>query len=86
MCLGFWGFFLISFQIFVSDAAIEAFLQVAIVLFQLDKSLAVSGMGGFQSTFLPHTDDVIVFWLQLFQERTGTLAEDFIGSMLAIGV
>ena len=64
----------LSFQILISDAAIQAFLLVAIFLLQLDEGLAVAGMTDFQSALAPHPDDIVVFGLQLFQKAGGTQA------------
>ena len=40
-------------EIFISDAAEQAFLRVAVVLLELDKGLTVACMGGGEATFLP---------------------------------
>ena len=75
-----------SFQILISDAAIQAFLLVAIFFLQLDECLAVSGMGDGQPTLAPHADDVVVFGFQFFQKGGGTPAQFFLALTKAVGI
>lgn len=82
--LRFLTFFLL--EIFIPDAAEQAFLRVAVVLFELDKGLAVAGMGSGEATFLPQADDVIVFRFQLFQQVAGSFDEPFFPFVLSIGI
>ena len=73
-------------EIFVPDAAEQAFLRVAVVLFELDKGLAVAGMGSGEATFLPQADDVIIFRFQLFQQVASPFDEPFFPFVLSIGI
>ena len=52
-------------QVFVTDAAAEAFLLVAVFLLQLDEGLAVAGVFHHQAALLPHPYYVVVLGLQL---------------------
>lgn len=50
-------------QVFVTDAAAEAFLLVAVFLLQLDKRLAITGVLHLQSALLPHPYYVVILRL-----------------------
>ena len=87
MCKGWEGFLTFFFlEIFVSDAAEQAFLRVAVVLFELDECLTVACMGGLQTTFFPQSDDVVVFRFKLLQQVAGTFGEPFLAFVLAVGI
>ena len=87
MCKGWEGFLTFFFlEIFVSDAAEQTFLGVAVILFELDECLTVAGMGGLQTTFFPQPDDVVVFRFKLLQQVTGTFGEPFLAFVLAVSI
>ena len=72
-------------QVFVTDAAAEAFLLVAVFLLQLDEGLAVAGVFHHQAALLPHPYYVVVLGLQLLQEVEGTVAEFLFSAVPAVG-
>ena len=72
-------------QVFVTDAAAEAFLLVAVFLLQLDEGLAVAGVFHHQAALLPHPYYVVILGLQLLQEVEGTVAEFLFSAVPAVG-
>ena len=77
--------YLLSFEIFISDATSQAFLLVAIFLFELDEGLAVACILHFQSALLPHSYDVVVLGAEGFEEIEGSVAIFLFPTMSAVG-
>ena len=64
-----------SFKVIITKATAQTVFFVAILFFQLDKCLRVARRFYWQSNLLPHTDDVIVFGLKLFEEIESPVAQ-----------
>ena len=79
-------FLFFPLQVFVSDAAIQALLAVAVVLLQLDEGLTVAGVGRGEPALGPEADDVVVLGLQFLEEAAGSGTECFVVLVLAVSI
>ena len=75
----------LSLEVFIPDAAAEAFLPVAVFLLQLYERLAIPGVLHRQPAFLPHPYYVVILSLQFLQEIEGAVAVFLLAPVPAVG-
>ena len=68
------------------DTAVEAFFDIAIILFQLDKCLAVCSMLRSDTAVLPHADDIIILGRKFLQEFSGTMTQTIVFLVFAVSI
>ena len=69
----------------IAYSALQAFLSVAVFLFELYECLRVACRLNVESALLPHGDDMISFGFELFEKVEGAVAERFVSVVSPVG-